>query len=192
MAGPHQLWVIDPETGEAGPCAGSGREGRRDGALAEASLAQPSGITTDGSKLYFADSEASSIRSADLRPNGRVETIVGLDLFEFGDRDGEGGEVRLQHPLGVAFQDGLLYVADTYNNKVKVLDPKTRRCQTLFGTGEEGLRDGDSAQFNEPGGLSVAGNRLYVADTNNHVIRVADLKTNSLTTLKLTGIPDPK
>ena len=64
-------------------------------------MAQPSGIATDGVKLYFADSEISAIRSADLDPNGRVETIVGEDLFEFGDRDGRGSEVRLQHPLGM-------------------------------------------------------------------------------------------
>jgi hypothetical protein len=193
MAGPHQLWVIDPETGAAGPYAGSGREGRLDGDLAEASLAQPSGITTDGGKLYFADSEVSSIRSADLSPRGKVETIVGLDLFEFGDRDGVGDGVRLQHPLGVAWQKGMLYAADTYNNKIKLVDPRTRRTQTLFGTGEAGLRDGASgqAQLNEPGGLSVSADRLYIADTNNHVIRVADLKTKTVSTLKLQGIEAP-
>jgi len=80
----------------------------------------------------------------------------------------------------------------TTNNKVKVLDPKTRRCETLLGTGEEGLRDGDSSQFNEPGGLSVAAGKIYVADTNNHVIRVADLKTKTVTPLRLTGTPDAK
>ena len=87
MAGPHQLWQMNPKTGGIAPYAGTGREARVDGLLTEAALAQPSGITTDGKKLYFADSEVSSIRSADLDPNGRVSTIVGEDLFEFGDRD---------------------------------------------------------------------------------------------------------
>ena len=77
MAGPHQLWQMNPKTGGIAPFAGSGREARVDGPLTEAALAQPSGITTDGKKLYFADSEVSSIRSADLDPTGRVNTIVG-------------------------------------------------------------------------------------------------------------------
>jgi len=102
--------------------------------LAEAALAQPSGITSDGKKLYFADSEVSSIRSADLDPNGRVDTIVGEDLFEFGDRDGKGPAVRLQHPLGVVYSDGSLYVADTYNNKIKRVSPKDRTSETFVGT----------------------------------------------------------
>jgi thiol-disulfide isomerase/thioredoxin len=98
MAGPHQLWRMNPETGGIVPYAGTGREARIDGPLDESALAQPSGLTTDGKKLYFADSEVSAIRSADLDPKGYVETIVGQGLFDFGDKDGRGDEVRLQHP----------------------------------------------------------------------------------------------
>jgi len=100
MAGPHQLWRMNPKTGGIAPYAGSGRENIIDGPLADAALAQPSGITTDGRLLYFADSEVSAIRSAALDPNGDVETIVGQGLFDFGDIDGRGSQVRLQHPLG--------------------------------------------------------------------------------------------
>ena len=188
MAGPHQLWQMNPKTGGIAPYAGSGREARIDGPLAEAALAQPSGITSDGKKLYFADSEVSAIRSADLDPQGRVETIVGEDLFEFGDRDGKGSAVRLQHPLGVVYSDGWLYVADTYNNKIKRVSPKDRTSETFVGTGENGMRDGDRATLDEPGGVSVAFGKLYVADTNNHLIRVADLKTRRLETLQIKGL----
>ena len=188
MAGPHQLWQMNPKTGGIAPYAGSGREARIDGPLAEAALAQPSGITSDGKKLYFADSEVSSIRSADLDPHGRVETIVGEDLFEFGDRDGKGSAVRLQHPLGVAYNDGWLYVADTYNNKIKRVSPKDRTSETFVGTGENGMRDGDRATLDEPGGVSVAFGKIYVADTNNHLIRIADIKTRRLDTLQIKGL----
>jgi len=188
MAGPHQLWQMNPKTGGIAPFAGSGREARVDGLLAEAALAQPSGITSDGKKLYFADSEVSSIRSADLDPNGRVETIVGEDLFEYGDRDGQGSQVRLQHPLGVVYHAGVLYVADTYNNKIKRVSPKDLTSQTFAGTGENGMRDGDRATFDEPGGVSVAFGKLYIADTNNHLIRVADLKTGKVEALQLKGL----
>ena len=188
MAGPHQLWQMNPKTGGIAPYAGTGREARIDGPLAESALAQPSGITSDGKKLYFADSEVSSIRSADLDPNGRVNTIVGEDLFEFGDRDGKGSAVRLQHPLGVTYNDGWLYVADTYNNKIKRVSPKDRTSETFIGTGENGMRDGDRATLDEPGGVSVAFGKLYIADTNNHLIRVTDLKTRRVETLQIKGL----
>jgi thiol-disulfide isomerase/thioredoxin len=188
MAGPHQLWQMNPRTGGIAPYAGSGREARIDGRLAESALAQPSGITSDGKKLYFADSEVSSIRSADLDPNGRVDTIVGEDLFEFGDRDGKGPVVRLQHPLGVAYSDGWLYVADTYNNKIKRVSAKERTSETFVGTGENGMQDGDLATLNEPSGVSVAFGKLYIADTNNHLIRVVDLKTRRTETLQIKGL----
>ncbi len=190
MAGAHQLWSMSLADGMVGPYAGSGQESITDGPLALAALAQPSGITTDGSKLYFADSETSSIRSADLDPSGRVRTIVGLGLFEFGDVDGAEHNVRLQHPIGITYFDGTLYVADTYNHKIKRVLPATRSAFTLYGLGEAGYRDGPGrqAQFDEPSGLSGANGRLYIADTNNHRIRVADLGTGEVDTLELKGV----
>lgn len=182
MAGPHQLWVMDLKSGEVRPYAGSGREARIDGRLDQAALAQPSGITSDGQRLFFADSESSSIRSADLPPGREVKTIVGLDLFVFGDRDGQGSEVRLQHSLGIDYANGVLYIADTYNNKIKAIDPATAETHTLLGTGEVGMSDGKSATFYEPGGLSLADGRLYIADTNNHLIRIGDLETGEVST----------
>ena len=188
MAGSHQLWRLNLKTLEAEPHAGTGREACIDGSLRTCALAQPSGITTDGRKLYFADSEVSCIRAADIDPNGVLETLVGGGLFEFGDVDGFGREARLQHPLGVVYVDGMLYVADTYNNKIKRLDPRTRKIETFLGTGVAGARDGNNPTFDEPGGISYAHGKLYIADTNNHLIRVADLKTRRVETLILKGL----
>lgn len=184
MAGPHQLWVYDIASGDVGPYAGSGVENLTDGPLKQAAMNQPSGIDTDGTVLYFADPEASAVRTADLDPDGDVKTIVGTGLFDFGDRDGTGDDVLLQHPLGVTVaDDGYLYVADTYNNKIKRIDPQTRESLTFLGTGEAGLADGDSAQFYEPGGIDYANGKLFIADTNNHAIRVADIVTETVTTV---------
>jgi len=188
MAGIHQLWKLDLRKNIVEPYAGSGREARFDSYLPQAALAQPSGITTDGKRLYFADSESSSLRAADLNPNGRVETLVGGDLFDFGDIDGEGRRARLQHPLGVVYHDGFIYVADTYNNKIKRYDLSTGRIETLLGDGTAGFRDGDRPAFDEPGGVSIAGGKLYIADTNNHAIRIADLKTMRVETLVIRGL----
>jgi DNA-binding beta-propeller fold protein YncE len=187
MAGPHQIWVLDGDS--VRPYAGSGSEGRLDGRLMESELAQPSGITTDGNRLYVADSEISAIRSVDLdAKNGKVETIVGLDLFEFGDVDGKDKEVRLQHPLGVLFHNGKLYIADTYNHKIKIIDPKEKTSQTFLGTGKPGKSDGVKPSFYEPSGLAIAGNRLFIADTNNHSIRIADIATKTVSTLAIKGL----
>ena len=138
----------------------------------------------------FTDSETSAVRSADLNGKGLVETIVGLHLFEFGDVDGVGDEVRLQHPIGIELYDGVLYIADTYNNKIKRIYPKTRGASSFLGIGTPGHEDGAGvfAQFHEPAGLSIARGRLYIADTNNHAVRVANLETGEISTLEIVGL----
>lgn len=183
MAGPHQIWRYEPQSGEASVYAGRGAEARIDGPAPEAAFAQPSGITTDGANLYIADSEISCVRKIAPGEPPTVSTVVGGDLFEFGDRDGTGDDVRLQHPLGITWHDGSLLLADTYNHKIKTIDPDTRTCRTLLGTGEQGHQDGKPATFYEPSGVTVADRMLYIADTNNHSIRTANLDTLEVSTL---------
>jgi DNA-binding beta-propeller fold protein YncE len=182
MAGSHQIWVFDPEVDEVGPFAGTGHELRRDGPAAEAAFAQPSGLALLDGALYVADSEISSIRRVTLGLNPTVSTVCGSgDLFGFGDRDGVGDAVLLQHPIGVAAGDGVLYVADSFNHKVKRVDPRTRECSTLFGGLQRLPETGDGLW--EPEGLTVAGDELLVADTNNHRVVVHDLDTGTRRTL---------
>jgi DNA-binding beta-propeller fold protein YncE len=179
MAGSHQIWVIDLLNDQAYPYAGTGEEARRDGAVNAAAFAQPSGIAVDGNTLYVADAECNAIRSIQLPPENLLSTVAGGDLFEFGDQDGTGDRVRLQHPLGVAAADGRVFIADTYNHKIKMLDPATGKV-TTFATG-----------FHEPGGVSIAGNTLYVADTNDHAIRTVDLSSRKVATLGIEGLTPP-
>ncbi len=189
MAGPHQIWKFDLESKQIGVFAGTGNENIIDGPAATAAFAQPSGLATDGSTLFVADSEVSALRAIALGDAGHtVKSIVGEGLFEFGDIDGQGKNVRLQHCLGLAFADGVLYVADTYNNKIKACDPKTREVKTYLGTGKPGEKD-SPAEFYQPGGLSVAGKTLYVVDTNNHKVRVVDLETKNVKTLEISIDP---
>jgi DNA-binding beta-propeller fold protein YncE len=190
MAGHHQIWVLDLAKQTVERFAGSGRENIRDGPPRLACFAQPSGLASDGKTLYVADSEVSAVRALPLDGAGEVRTLVGVDLFKFGDVDGEGDKVRLQHALGVAWHDGKLYVADTYNSKIKVLDPETPACRTFLGGETEGWLA--TPVFFEPGGISAAGGKLYVADTNAHRIRVVDLKTKTVATLKLHGVEAPR
>uniref|UniRef100_A0A3B1IXV8 NHL repeat-containing protein 2 n=1 Tax=Astyanax mexicanus TaxID=7994 RepID=A0A3B1IXV8_ASTMX len=207
MAGTHQIWAVFLEDGKLpkgseygkGVCvrfAGSGNEENRNNSYPhKAGLAQPSALALvpiqPWNCLFIADSESSTIRSVSLS-DGAVKHVVGgerdpLNLFAFGDVDGKGIDAKLQHPLGVAWDasSSLLYVADSYNHKIKVVDPKTKQCRVLAGTGEASDVFGPSfteSSFNEPGGLCVAegGKLLYVADTNNHHIKVLDLETKTV------------
>jgi DNA-binding beta-propeller fold protein YncE len=191
MAGTHQIWAMQLGSGEIRPHTGTGREALEDGPRETAAMNQPSGLTTDGRLLYVADSEASAIRVVEPGPGGAIRTIVGEGLFEFGDRDGVGpANVRLQHPLGVAWHAGVLFVADTYNHKIKRLDPHAGECRAFLGSGEAGHADGapQAASLSEPSGVSVAGGRIFIADTNNHAIRVATLPHGQLQTLTLRGL----
>ena len=174
MAGTHQIWRLDLATGEIAPWAGSGREGIKDGPLDQATFSQPSGLALSGQHLYVADAEASAVRVIDLE-HGQVDTLAGKGLFNFGDQDGSFEQALLQHVSGIAADgDDALLVADTYNHKLKRLDLKTGHVTTLAGDGMPGRGTGAaaSARLNEPGGLAVAGNRIYITDTNNDRILV--------------------
>lgn len=197
MAGPHQIWALDLKSKRIEPYAGSGREDIRNGSLENSALAQPSGIVTDGKFLYVVDSEGSAVRQIPLDPEGKVTTIVGTSdlpsgrsLFEFGDIDGEGGVVRLQHPLGIALHNDTLYVADSYNHKIKKVGIAAKTSETFLGTGKPGSEI-NPPQFSEPAGLSMVGEKLYIADTNNHRILVADLKTKAVSQLDIEGLTPP-
>lgn len=184
MAGHHQIWTLSLKEKRLDPFAGNGAERLRDGPHEAASFAQPSGLTSDGKFLYVADPEISAVRKVPMDGQGRVTTLVGTGLFDFGDEDGIGKEAKLQHPIGVQYYDGKVYVADTYNSKLKVIDLKTNAVTTFIG-GKKGDKE---LPFNEPAGLSLANGKLYVADTNAHRIRVVDLKTKALSTLTITGV----
>ena len=84
-----------------------------------------------------------------------------------------------------------MLVADTYNHKIKLLDPSSRSVKTFAGLGKPGQTDGAKPSFYEPGGLAVANDKLYVADTNNHAIRIVDLKTKETRTLQIKGLQPP-
>jgi len=173
------------------PHAGDSRERLKDGPLLSASFNQPSGLAVLNGKLYVADAEISGVREVDMDPEGSVRTLVGVGLFDFGDVDGVGDAVRLQHVLAVCADDNKILVADAYNHKIKMLDPATRRVTTLLGDGKQGSRDGVQPRFNEPSGLAVAGRTLFVADQNNHVIRRVDLDTMQVDTLDVRFPPEP-
>ncbi|MGN6131901.1 MAG: NHL domain-containing thioredoxin family protein, partial [Nocardioidaceae bacterium] len=154
MAGIHQLWTFDPDTGSVEVAAGTTNEGLLDGPAEQAWFAQTSGFAVDGDRLWLADSETSSLRYVE---DGEVRTAVGKGLFDFGFRDGPADEALLQHPLGVAvLPDGSVAVCDTYNGAVRRLDPATGEVTTL------------ATDLAEPSGALVDGEHLLVVESAAH------------------------
>lgn len=190
MAGTHQIWTMDIAQGTLSVFVGNGREGIQDGPPERATLAQPSGLTIDGSSLFWVDPESSSVRRVPIDGSGEVETLVGTGLFDFGDADGVGTGALLEHPQGIISANGTLYVADTYNHKLRTVDPRTGEVLVVAGGTVAGFDDGPGSDslLSEPSGLSTANGILYIADTNNHVVRLMDLRTNAVSTFELSNL----
>ena len=161
MAGIHQLWSFDPVEPSLNVLAGTTNEGLRDGPPDESWLAQPSGLAAADDRLWFVDSETSSLRSL---ANGVVATHVGAGLFDFGLVDGAADEAMLQHPLGVTLlPDGSVAVLDTYNGAVRRFDPVSRTVTTL------------AMDLREPSGalLEPDGTLLVVESAAHRLTRIA-------------------
>ena len=168
-AGSHQIGALDLASGMVRPVAGTGGENIQDAEAENALLAQPSGLalSPEGQALYFADSETSAVRRLCLR-TGRVETLVGTGLFDFGHANGPLPEARMQHPLGVAAVDGRVYVADSYNSSVRLIDLRAEMVADVAGLA---CADRVCRPTAEPAGIAADGpDRLLVSDTNNHRI----------------------
>jgi len=170
-AGAHTVTVYDAQTLKPLQTFGNRFEALRDGEGEAAQLAQPMGLARcDDGTVWFVDAESSSLRWID---GNRIHTAVGAGLFTFGDSDTD--PILLQHPQGIACGrigdgcgGGRLFVADTYNGKIKVYDPQSGRMMTLL----EGLR--------EPTGLCKAGCSLYIAETGAHRVVRFDLSALQL------------
>jgi thiol-disulfide isomerase/thioredoxin len=219
IAGQHQIWRVDIATGVAAAVSGTGAEQNKNGPTGlTTAWAQPSGlalvaknnsnnpgqISLEDMQVLVADSESSSIRRLVLKTGG-ASACVGGDLeiftdnlFKFGDVDGNGSNAALQHPLAVAATSPtstIAWVADSYNHRLKRLDASTCTIATVAGSGQAGFADGvgTAAQLSEPGGLAVSpiDGRVFIADTNNSLIRSYDPKTAKISTLQLQGVPKP-
>ena len=190
MAGDHRIWVMDLAAQSISVLAGTGKEDIVDGPFAASAFAQPSGLALNGDTLYIADSEASAIRALDLKAK-TSRTIIGFPniergrLFAFGDVDGILGTAKLQHALGMVCVNDRLYITDTYNHKLKVVDPVKKSVATFLGDGKPGPGDEKTPRFYEPGGLTYLDGNLYVADTDDHRICVVDIKTKAMKILDL-------
>ena len=175
MAGTHQLWMYGINNKKVTVLAGNGREAIDDGDYPANSLAQPSGLSVFQGKLYFVDSETSSLR---VLENGLVRTLVGTGLFDFGFKDGRKGSAQLQHPLALYADENGVTITDSYNHSLRRYDLKTGVLSTLIGDGAKGI-------LNEPAGITKIGANYVIADTNDHTLKVWTPGTKNFTTLEV-------
>jgi thiol-disulfide isomerase/thioredoxin len=175
-AGNHQILRLDLETEKVYRFAGTGREALADGTLAEAAFNQPSGLALLDRTLYVADPEASAVRALHL-DKGTVTTLIGRGLFEFGDEDGDFDEAYLQHCMGITTHGNTLYLADTYNGKVKELNLGKERIRTVV------------AGLEEPNDVLFHQNFLWITNTNAHQLWKVNLQTGEreIVTIKEMG-----
>ena len=161
MAGSHQVWRFSLVANTLEIFSGSGREGLLDGPASTAAYSQPSGLALLYNRLYVVDAGASAVRELDI-DTGAVRTIVGEGLFDAGDRDGAGKLARLQYPLDINADQlhGVLWVTDTYNNKIKRIDVDSGFVSSVA----------VDHRLDEPGGLVFHDDTLYIANTNAHEI----------------------
>ncbi len=164
-AGNHQILQLNLQNNQLTRFAGTGAEALLDGNLKECAFNQPSGLHKIGDFLYVADTEASAIRKIDLK-NGQVSTVFGRGLFVFGDKDGDLKTALLQHNVGISEKNGEIFVADTYNGKIKKINFQTNQLSTVV------------AGLNEPNDLFFIDDFMFISDTNNHQIIKINLKTN--------------
>ncbi len=191
-AGSHQLWAYHIKDGSLSILAGNGRESIDDGVYPYNSLSQPSGLSALGDKLYFVDSETSSLR---VLQNGKIETLIGTGLFDFGFEDGAQGDALLQHALGLQATEQGVYIADSYNHAVRFYDFKTKKISTLLGNGKSGYGLGDGefrrAQLNEPNDILQVKDQWVVVDTNNNRLVGLDLKARQSYVIEAMLQPGP-
>jgi DNA-binding beta-propeller fold protein YncE len=204
MAGLHQIWGYFMEeiiwwryqvqnANTAVSIAGNGEERNRNNDYPkQASFAQPSGLCLlrNAHEVFIADSESSSIRKMSLA-SGKVAAVVGgannpMNLFAYGDVDGERYTARLQHPLGVTHHpsEHFVYVADTFNNKIKKINVQTNNIQTLRIIDDE---SNEILKFKEPADLCLTpdASQLLVVNTNNHEIIKVNMSTMRATRFHL-------
>jgi DNA-binding beta-propeller fold protein YncE len=161
--GQNQIVRVDLAPERAATLAGDGRSDVRDGIGSQASLAQPGALALMPGQLLVADSGGNAIRRlrfADLA----LTTLAGSSPWEPGRADGTGRKVRLAFPCGLAVAESRVYVADTCNDRLCVLDPYSAELATL---------ELDYA-LHEPQGMSYGAGALWVADRNSHAILRVD------------------
>ncbi len=174
-------------------CGSTGSWGRADGIGLNAKFDGPAGIATDGTNLYIAESGSDCIRKIVIATT-LVTTFAGNPAG--GLINGSNAEVRYSRPLSITTDGARLFVADTGNNVIRMIDIQTGAVTTLAGNRTMDALDGIGmlASFNFPHGITTDGKSLYITDQDSNTIRKVIISTGVVTTLAgspgITGFTD--
>ena len=187
-SGTHQILAYSLKNQTVSILAGNGSEGIDDGKYPENSLAQTADMSAFNHKLYFVDSESSSLRVLD--ETGDIKTLIGKDLFKFGRENGGKEKALMQHPLGLMVDDTGAYISDSFNHVIRKYDFSSAQIRDLVGGKIRGEKIGKETQFDEPEGIVAVLDRLYIADSNNN--RIVVVKRGGLDSELLDVMPPLK
>ncbi len=174
--GNHTVRKITIATGAVTTLAGTpGAIGSADGIGAAAKFDSLTGITTDGTNVYVADTKNNAIRKIVIA-SGLVTTLAG-QAGTYGFDDGVGTKARFTGPHGVVTDGTNVFVADTFNQTIRKIVIATGVVTTIAGIpGVIGKVDGlgRNATFSRPSNLTNDGTYLYVSDLQNSAIRIVE------------------
>ena len=194
----HRVRRVDAMTGVITTVAGMGRpRDFGDGGMAtEAGLNEPAALVlSEGGILYIADQNNNRVRAVDLA-TGVISTVAGTGVAAYNGDDAAASETGLAGPGGLALaSDGTLFIADSFNGRIRAVDPVTGFMRTVVGDGGEyryqGPDEPSSNSLSRPSGIALdeEGN-LYVTDSDNHLVRRWDRITGRIERIAGVGVAD--
>ncbi|MFO0778644.1 MAG: hypothetical protein U0223_13735 [Nitrospira sp.] len=193
----HRVRMVDAVTGIITTLAGTGhaRFSGDEGPAHQAALNEPAALamSDDDTRLYIADQSNHRVRMIDLR-TGVIQTVAGTGAAIY-DGDGKlGVETALAGPSGLALAGDQLYIADTFNGRVRCLHLSTGLLVTVAGDGGpyryESALDASSASLARPTGIAIDHQgRLFLTDSDNHLIREWDQESGMAVCVAGQGSP---
>ncbi len=191
----HRVRKVDAKTGIITHVAGTGqaRYSGDGGPAVQAAINEPTGLAVTDEALYVADQSNNRVRRVDL-VTGIITTAAGDGWAAYSGDQVPAVQASLAGPSGVAVGgDGLLYVADTFNSRIRSVDPATGEIATVAGDGGtyryQGPEESSSPSLSRPAGIAVSHDgKVYMTDSDSHLIRVWNGRTKTITRLSGTGV----
>ncbi|MCP9471381.1 MAG: PQQ-binding-like beta-propeller repeat protein [Nitrospira sp.] len=193
----HRIRMVDAADGVIATIAGLGqpRYCGDGGPAVAAGLNEPAALALDGrGVLYVADQGNHRVRAIDLK-TGLIRTVAGNGTPLYNGDDRPATEATLAGPSGLAFaDDGTLFIADTFNGRIRAVDPATGLIRTAAGDGGEYRYEGEheplSSSVSRPVGIAADGDgNLFITDSDNHLVRRWSRATGKIERTAGTGTP---